>query len=77
MVMPEFMTLSHWAHSLIIDFPNDNIPILFDESKWHEWGDQLVQEESFISNNAPGTNYYNDWKSWADEVYFVMSNTGM
>ena len=77
MVMPEFMTLTNWAMSLIIDFPEDNIPLLTDESRWHEWGDNLVQEESFIHNNAPGTRYYKDWNEWADEVYFVMSNNAM
>jgi len=74
MVIPEFIRLIEWAHTLIIDFPNDNIPLLIDESNWKEWGDRLVQEESFIENNAPGTYHYNDWNKWANEVYFIMSN---
>lgn len=76
MVMPEFITLSNWAATLIVDFPDDNIPLLSDESNWRPWGDLLAQEDSFINNNAPGTLYYKDWKEWADEVYFVMNNNG-
>lgn len=76
MVLPEFITLPNWAMTLIIDFPDDNVPLLTDEKNWRDWGDLLVQEGSFIENNAPGTLYYKDWKEWADEVYFVMNNNG-
>lgn len=74
MMIPTEATLPNWAASLIIDFPSDNIPTLVDEESWKLWGNTLVQENSFASNNAPGTNGYRDWRVWATDVYSVMSN---
>jgi hypothetical protein len=75
MVLPEFINIYDWASSLIIDFPNDNIPLLLDESNWKAWGNLLIQEERFINNNAPSTDTYEDWNRWAFDVYFVMNNS--
>lgn len=71
--IPEAITLSKWANALIIDFPNDNIPILEDETKWKEWGDVLIQENSFSRNGAPGTQNYSDWHAWAKAIFYTMS----
>lgn len=73
MTIPEFITLSKWAHALVVDFPTDNIPILVDESKWKEWGNSLIQENSFLRNAAPGTANYSDWLSWAKAVFYTMA----
>ena len=75
MMIPDFTNLSTWASSLIIDFPYDNIPFLIDEENWKDWGNSLVQENSFSENNAPGTESYDNWKSWASTVFFTMANT--
>ncbi len=75
MILPEFTNLPTWAASLIIDFPYDNVPILNDEKDWKDWGNLLIQEDSFIQNNAPGTDTFDNWKSWADELFFIMNNT--
>jgi hypothetical protein len=72
MVLPERISLKAWAASLVIDYPNDNIPLLFNEKQWKDWGNLLVQEDSFSDNNAPGTGDFNDWQSWAKAVFYVM-----
>lgn len=71
-ILPEFIDLSNWAASLIIDFPDDNIPLLYNDDRWREWGDLLIQEESFVGNNAPSTLGYTDWKPWAQDVYLAV-----
>jgi hypothetical protein len=75
MILPIEINLQNWAASLSIDFPNDDIPILTQEENWKEWGNQLIQAESFFNNNAPSTDIYNDWQSWANHVFFVMNNS--
>jgi len=74
MMLPKETTLSHWAHSLIIDFPRDNIPLLRNESDWKVWGNMLVQENSFSRSGAPGPEHYHDWKPWALDVFHAMAN---
>lgn len=73
MTLPDLSTLSHWAHALVVDFPTDNIPILKNESSWKEWGNMLVQENSFSRSGAPGPELYNDWHSWAKAVFYTMA----
>jgi hypothetical protein len=73
MMLPQFTTLKKWADSLIIDFPTDNIPILLDETKWKEWGNMLVQENSFSRNAAPGPQGYAAWPEWAMAVFYTMA----
>lgn len=74
MIQPDYIDLPMWAASLRIDFPEDDIPELLSEKDWKEWGDTLVQCDSFSENNAPGTAFYPDWVQWARDVYFVMYN---
>jgi len=74
MIIPTFISLTDWSASLVIDFPLDNIPILYSEEDWISWGDLLVQENSFEEADAPGTALFTEWNSWADAVFFAMSN---
>lgn len=74
MVIPKNITIKEWAASLIIDFPQDAIPILTDEEGWQKWGDSLVQEDSFASNAAPTTRFYEHWEPWAQAVFAAMAN---
>lgn len=74
MMIPKNVTLKEWAASLIVDFPLDNISILKDEDEWKPWGDDLVQENSFASNAAPGTHFYESWGPWAQAVFASMAN---
>jgi hypothetical protein len=64
-----------WTNSLLIDYPVDNIPILLSKDKWRSWGGQLIQSDSFAENNAPGPTTDKDFKSYAERLFYVMSNT--
>lgn len=74
MMLPEYCELPMWAASLFTDFPTDNIQILLSEENWQEWGNFLIQEPSFAINDAPRTDGYADWKSWAKDLFYTMSN---
>jgi hypothetical protein len=74
MIIPEFISLHDWAASLFIDFPDDNIPFLLHERDWKLWGDLLSQEETFIENNAPTTETFDEWRDWAHAVYYTLVN---
>lgn len=74
MMLPKFAKLSTWAASLIIDFPTDNIPILDKESNWKDWGNTLVQENSFSDAGAPSAVYYDDWIPWAEALFKAMAD---
>jgi len=74
MILPEYISLNDWADSLFIDFPNDNVPILRKSDDWKEWGDFLIQCNSFQDNDAPSPIGFDDWKSWANAVYLSMNN---
>jgi hypothetical protein len=73
MVIPMNIDLKSWADSLAIDFPLDNIPLLYD-NEWKTWGNSLVQCTSFSINSAPATTLFNDWKDWAFAIFHVMNN---
>lgn len=74
MMIPKNTTIERWASSLIVDFPNDNIPLRWNESNWKSKGNALVQETSFANNAAPGTKDFNDWKTWAYAIFKSMAN---
>lgn len=74
MTLPKDIPLLLWAQSLVIDFSSDNVVLLTDESEWKEWGNGLVQEDSFSNNGAPATHAYSDWQTWAQDVFKCMAN---
>lgn len=73
-MLPILTDVKTWAAALIIDFPDDNIPYLYDENEWKKWGNMLVQENTFANNGAPGTGRYDDWQKWAQAVFKAMAN---
>lgn len=74
MIIPKSTTFTNWAQSLLIDFPRDNIPILKNEDAWKEFGDLLVQSNSFSRAGAPGTSFYSDKWTWAMDIFRAMAN---
>jgi hypothetical protein len=74
MMIPKSASFKDWAQSLLIDFPRDNIPILKNEESWKEFGDALVQENSFSRAGAPGTAFYQDKWIWAMDLFRAMAN---
>lgn len=74
MMLPKRTDLRTWASSLIVDFPNDNIPILKGSDDWKTWGSLLVEVNSFASNGAPNPRQYSDVGKWMEDVFKSMAN---
>lgn len=74
MILPIGISLKDWSASLIVDFPTDNIPLLHSDADWKSWGDLLIQEQSFIEADAPGTTLFKEWRPWADAVFYALAN---
>jgi hypothetical protein len=74
MMLPDFTDFKTWANSLTIDFPTDDIPYLYDENNWKQWGNTLIQTTSFSQNNAPSPENYSDSLKWAKDVFYSMNN---
>jgi hypothetical protein len=78
MIVPKHISLHNWAASLVIDFPDDDIPLLDDfDDNWQKWGAALVQCNSFGINNAPSPDLSlnkrkQDWHEWAMMIYLTM-----
>lgn len=69
MIIPEYISLRDWAASLIVDFPADNLPILYNEEEWKDWGNDVILSPSFERTNAPRTDSYSEWSDWAKALY--------
>ena len=74
MMIPLNVSFMDWAHSLIVDFPTDNVPSLTNEDDWQLWGTLLIESQSFASNGAPSTYGYSDKFAWARDLFSTMNN---
>jgi hypothetical protein len=63
-----------FCSSLIIDFPKDNIPILKNDADWRNFGNMLVQENSFAINGAPSPNGFKDRTTWEQAIFQSMAS---
>lgn len=84
MVIPEYIDLKYWAAQLIVDYPNEYLPVLSKEEEWQEWGAAVVGSGVFARNNCPSPftvaegvkkNNFKDWQEWARVIYISMLNT--
>lgn len=73
MIIPEIIELDDWCSSLVIDFPTDDVPILIN-GDWKSFGNTLSQTGNFAINNTPSPDNFNDWRSWAFSVFYLMNN---
>lgn len=69
MIIPIGIGLTDWAASLLIDYPDDNLPILYTEEEWKDWGDTVIGAPSFDRLNAPPPGLYDNWHDWAMALY--------
>lgn len=75
MIMPLHIEFPLWAHSLVVDFPTDNIPDFIDGHDWRLWGDAVAEQKSFAESGAPGTHGFKEPLEWAMAIYFVMMDS--
>jgi len=84
-VWPEYIDIKDWAANLIVDYPDEYLPILEDADKWEDWGSIVAGTGVFARNDIPapvsvmeGTKKqeFKDWQEWAKTVYNLMINSG-
>lgn len=81
MVYPEYIDIKDWFASLIVDYPNEFLPILESEEKWQETGAIIAGNGIFARANVPAPfaleeghkkMKFASWQEWAKKVYLVM-----
>ncbi len=82
-IFPIGISLKDWAAALVTDYPNEYLPVLTDENKWHEWGAivagtglfaRAAIPPPFVLNNGQKDGAFETWESWATVVYNIMAN---
>ena len=82
-VWPEYIGLKDWAAALIVDFPNENLPILENEKEWQDWGVKVISTGVFAKGSIPApfsvkegkkSINFDQWQEWAKIVYNIMAN---
>lgn len=84
-VWPEYIDIKDWAANLIVDYPDEYLPILEDADKWQEWASIVAGTGVFARNDIPEPfsvtegekkQEFKDWQEWAKTVYNLMINSG-
>lgn len=74
MTLPVNIDFISWAHSLVVDFPLDNVPLLREGDDWRTFGNTIAECTSFAKNGTPGTRGFTEPMSWAMAVFKQMAN---
>ena len=84
-VWPEYIDIKDWAANLIVDYPDEYLPILEDADKWEDWASIVAGTGVFARNDTPAPfsvtegekkQEFKDWQEWAKTVYNLMINSG-
>ena len=84
-VWPEYIDIKDWAANLIVDYPDEYLPILEDADKWEDWASIVAGTGVFARNDIPAPfsvtegekkQEFKDWQEWAKTVYNLMINSG-
>lgn len=83
-VWPEYIDIKDWAANLIVDYPDEYLPILEDADKWESWASIVAGTGVFARNDIPAPfsvtegekkQDFKDWQEWAKTVYNLMINS--
>jgi hypothetical protein len=84
-VWPEYIDIKDWAANLIVDYPDEYLPILEDVDKWEDWASIVAGTGVFARNDIPAPfsvtegekkQEFKYWQEWAETVYNLMINSG-
>jgi hypothetical protein len=80
-IWPEFINLKRWADTLVGDYSDQYLPILYDVNNWQDWAMKVAGSGIFAQFNVPkpfsfagGKKMvkFDDWRPWAKSVYSIM-----
>jgi hypothetical protein len=72
MINPSLVGLKEWADSLIVDYPDQNVPILLFEMDWQRWASELIKSSIFSNSSIPNPHNLIEWREWARWVYGIL-----
>lgn len=84
-VWPEYIDIKDWAANLIVDYPDEYLPLLEDADKWEDWASIVAGTGVFARNDIPAPfsvtegkkkQEFKDWQEWAKTVYNLIINSG-
>jgi len=84
-VWPEYIDVKDWAANLIVDYPDEYLPVLEDADKWEDWASTVAGTGDIARNDIPAPfsvtegekkQEFKDWQEWAKTVYNLMINSG-
>jgi hypothetical protein len=84
-VWPEYIDIKDWAANLIVDYPDEYLPVFEDADKWEDWASIVAGTGIFARNDIPAPfsvtegekkQEFKDWQEWAKTVYNLMINSG-
>jgi len=62
------ISLLKWAQELRNEYSEDDIPALYNENSWQEWGNALRLIGTFSGAGIPRTEGFTDWREWAQRT---------
>jgi hypothetical protein len=71
-LLPVGIRLLDWAQELRCEYPDDDIPALYDEKGWKDWGNSLRLIGIFSGSSIPRTESFSDWREWAQRLTQVI-----
>lgn len=67
-LLPVNIGLLSWAQNLRCEYPEDDIPALYDENAWQDWGNRLRLIGIFDGAAIPRTEGFSSGIEWAQRV---------
>ena len=71
--LPNGYSFERWVGILITTFPEENIPLALEESKWWDWADTLSLLPTFSNAPNPVPTFYPKEDSWRDWVFDLIA----
>ena len=64
-LLPVGISLLDWAQQLRSEYSEDDIPVLYNQNDWQNWGNSLRLIGTFSGASIPRTESFSDWREWA------------
>lgn len=64
-LLPVNIDMVIWAQEMRNEYPNEDIPALYDKNDWKQWANYIRLSGSFADANAPMADGFADFRDWA------------
>ena len=75
MICPSpFHTWEQWSSSLVVDFPDEEIPSNTEEENWKSFAAFVCSLNNFSAKGAPPPLLTDDWREWGKNLFRIMQD---